>query len=185
VRQPGSARPGRLTVAAVAVLALTGAEARAAGDDCRSIPVYAAACFSQIKPHAGCTPISDAKAPCFVVRGVLEPSNGTPGLRIHRLGTRRLLGVVGGDGDPDSLSMPPPRVKAVMTPPTPGDLNSVSGDFRVCPLATERAGWMQPVCIAGATHLAVFRYAPRQAYDYDPPSTPEGEVESQLPPRPR
>ena len=129
--------------------------------------------------------ISDAKAPCFVVHGVLEPANGTPGLRIHKLGTRRLLGVLGGDGDPDSLATPPPDLKAVMTPDLPGDLNSVSGDFRVCPLATERPGWMQPVCIAGATHLTVFRRAPRQAYQYDPPPTPEGEAESQSPPRPR
>ena len=163
------------------------AEARAAVDDCRSVPVYTAPCFSQTKPHAGCAAIADAKAPCFVVHGVLEPANGTPSLRIHKLGTRRLAGGGEGDGDPDLslLRQAAARWKAVMTPDTPGDLNSVSGDFRVCPLATERAGWMQPVCIAGAAHLAVYRRAPRQAYQYDLPPTPEGEVESQLPPRPR
>ena len=167
------------------VLALTGAEARAAGDDCRSAPVYSAPCFSQTKPHAGCSAIADTNAPCFAVHGVLEPANGTPSLRIHKLGTKRVLGVVGGDGDPDSLSIPPPSVRALMTPDSPGDLNSVSGDFRVCPLATERPGWMQPVCIASATHLAVYGRAPRQAYQYDPPPTPEGEAESQLRSRPR
>ncbi|MEJ0066735.1 MAG: hypothetical protein WDM85_16045 [Caulobacteraceae bacterium] len=75
-------------------------QADAAGADCRRIPVYSAPCFSQAKPHPGCVAISHAKAPCFVVHGILHGSNGVPAVRLWRSGTKRVLGIVGGDGDP-------------------------------------------------------------------------------------
>jgi len=168
----------RASVCALSLLALTAGHAGATGQDCRRISVYSASCFSQIKPHRGCTPISVAKAPCFVVRGDLRPSNGTPSLRLHRLGTRRILGVVGGDGEADSPTLLPPALQAAMAPATPGDLNQVTGDFRVCPLASERAGWMQPVCIVSASHVAVVPARPSNAYD--PPPTPVGQVEARM-----
>ena len=143
------------SLGAVALIAAT--QAHAGGADCRRIPVYSAPCFSQSKPHPGCAPIPRAKAPCFVVRGVLAPANGTPGLRIHKLGAQRVLGVLGGDGDAASASILPTALRSAMTPASPGDLNSVSGDFTVCPLAAERPGWMQPVCIADAAQVAVVR----------------------------
>ena len=153
-------RQGRApgVAACIAALALIGATQAQAGDDCRRIPVYSAACFSQIKPHAGCAAISRAKAPCFAVSGELGVSNGVPSLRIRRLGTRRILGVLGGDGDAASPTILPPALRAAMTPASPGDLNAVTGEFQVCPLATERAGWMQPVCIVSAARVAA---APR------------------------
>jgi hypothetical protein len=163
-------------------LTLIGGEADAAGADCRIIPVYSASCFSQIKPHAGCAEIPRAKAPCFVVHGVLRPSNGTPSLRIHRLGTGRVLGVLGGDGDADSPTILPAGLRNVMTPAASGDLNSVTGDFRVCPLATERSGWMQPVCVVSASRVAVV--PARAANQYDPPPTPAGQVETRSRPAP-
>jgi hypothetical protein len=137
------------------LLALQSTAAHAASVDCRRIPVYSAPCFSQPKPHPGCAPIPYASAPCFVVHGALSPANGTPSFRILKLGTKRILGVLGGDGDAASSSMLPPGLRAIMAPASPGDLNSVSGEFRICPLATERAGWMQPVCIVSARHVAV------------------------------
>jgi hypothetical protein len=51
----------------------------------------------------------------------------------------------------------------------------VEGDFRVCPLASEQAGWMRPVCIAGASHVVVTR----RHFGFDPPSEPAA------PPAPR
>lgn len=149
------------SVGAAALVAAT--QAQAGGADCRRIPVYSAPCFSQSKPHPGCAPIPLAKAPCFVVHGVLAPANGTPALRIHRLGAQRVLGVLGGDGDAASATILPTALRSAMTPASPGDLNSVSGDFTVCPLASERAGWMQPVCIADAAHVAVVHRSPSQA----------------------
>src|SRR5579872_1781303 len=172
------------SVGAAALIAAT--QAQAGGADCRRVPVYSAPCFSQTRPHPGCSPIPLAKAPCFVVHGVLAPANGTPALRIHKLGARRVLGVLGGDGDAASASIVPPALRSAMTPASPGDLNSVSGDFTVCPLAAERAGWMQPVCIADAAQVAVVRRRdgadpPRGA----PPPTPASRAGSGSPPAPR
>ena len=127
-------------------------EARAAAD-CRRVPVYSAPCFSQIKPHAGCPAIPRAKAPCFTVHGRLALYNGTPSFRLLPLRSHRILGVLGGDGDAESATLLPKNVDVVAKPPEPGAYRDVFGDFRVCPLAVERAGWMQPVCIASARHV--------------------------------
>jgi hypothetical protein len=176
---------GRI-VLAVGVIWLIGGEAQAGSVDCRRIPVYSAPCFSQPKPHVGCTPIPDAKAPCFVVHGILQGSNGVPALRLWRSGTKRVLGIVGGDGDPAADGLIPEPLKTQMTTTTPGWLRSVDADFRVCPLATEKAGWMQPVCIVGATHVAVTRrhYGSDPPKDVSPP-TSAGQAGSQSPPAPR
>ena len=158
-------------VAAGAVLGLLGAvEAQAAGVDCRRIPVYSAPCFSQPKPHAGCAQIPYAKAPCFIVHGILQGSNGVPAVRLWRSGTKRVLGIVGGGGDPAEDLIPEP-LNTQMTTTTPGWLRSVDADFRVCPLAAEKAGWMQPVCLVGATRV-VFT---RRHYGLAPPPTPAGQ----------
>jgi hypothetical protein len=168
MRRPAASR----LVAAGAVLGLLGAvEAQAAGADCRRIPVYSAPCFSQPKPHAGCAPIPYARAPCYSVHGILQGSNGVPAVRLWRSGTKRVLGIVGGDGDPAADGLIPEPLNTQMTTTTPGWLRSVDADFRVCPLAAEKAGWMQPVCLVGATHV-VFT---RRHYGLAPPPTPAGQ----------
>ncbi len=68
---------------------------------------------------------------------------------IWHIGTDRILGV--GDEDeiiPDGLS------KALSKP---GDVygRDVFGDFEVCPLTKSKAGEMQVVCVASASHLVV------------------------------
>ena len=160
----GSAVTGML-----ALLATTAAQA--GGVDCRRIPVYSAPCFSEPKPHAGCAPIPYAKAPCFTVHGILQGSNGVPAVRLWRSGTKRVLGIVGGAGDPAADDLIPEPLNSQMTTTTPGWLRSVDADFRVCPLAAEKAGWMQPVCLVGATHV-VFT---RRHYGLAPPPTPAGQ----------
>jgi len=169
------------SAAAVGVLAMLAGQAQAGGVDCRRIAVYSAPCFSQAKPHAGCDPIPYANAPCFTAHGVLHGANGAPALRLWRSGTRRVLGIVGGDGDPAADDLIPQPLRSQMAPATPGWLRSVEGDFRVCPLAAQKAGWMQPVCIVSASRV-VFT---RRRYGFDPPPTPAGQAESGSPPAPR
>jgi hypothetical protein len=182
MKRPAASR----SVAVAAVLALIGTEARAASVDCRRIQVYSAPCFSQPKPHAGCDPIPYARAPCFVVHGILQGSNGVPALRLWRSGTKRVLGVVGGDGDPAAADLIPEPLNSQMTTSTPGWLRSVDADFMVCPLAVEKAGWMQPVCLVGATHLVFTRRHNGFGPPKDgPPPTPAGQAGSQSPPAPR
>ena len=149
-------RLGRAPAAAAlatAVLAAAGAS-RAAGPDCRTAPVYPAGCFGG---GPGCRSIPYAAQPCFTVRGRLYGANGNPTFRLAPQGTKRLLGVFGGDADAASPTVLPAGVRAAMTPPAPGDLLPVTGVFRVCPFAPERAGWMRPVCIAEAAEVAPAR----------------------------
>jgi hypothetical protein len=91
---------------------------------------------------------------CFSVHGRLEQANGVPSLRIWRIGTKRILGVfdcAGRDESPDAI---PHSVKALVGPYVSGP---VYGDFLVCPFTSERAGWMQMVCIAKASHLVALK----------------------------
>ena len=157
----------RTSAGALGLLASVASQADAAGQDCRRIPVYSAPCFSQTEPHPGCGAIPYAKAPCFTVHGILQGSNGVPAVRLWRSGTKRVLGIVGGDGDPAADGLIPEPLNGQMTTGTVGWLRSAEADFRVCPLATEKAGWMQPVCLVGASHV-VFT---RRHYGFDPPGT--------------
>jgi hypothetical protein len=86
---------------------------------------------------------------CFVVRGRLFVSNGTPDLRMWKVGTHRILGIVDPIGETDADPQLPPHF------PTFGIDSRVYGNFAVCPLTKERRGAMQTVCIAGwdALHI--------------------------------
>jgi hypothetical protein len=92
--------------------------------------------------------------PCFSVRGRLSVANGAPTFRLRPQGSERVLGVVGGDGDPASPSVLTPGLRAAMTPSSPGELRPVVGVFRVCPLSPGRPGRMRPVCMAEAHEIA-------------------------------
>ncbi len=61
-----------------------------------------------------------------------------------------MLGVLDADGHDESDSVIPPNVAKVS-----GKYVDVPtyGDFEVCPLTKERAGWMQMVCINSALKL--------------------------------
>jgi hypothetical protein len=112
----------------------------------------ALATAAQATPDCRVSPA--VREPCFSVRGRLSAWNGAPTFRLHPSRSRRLLGVVGGDGDPASPTALTPALRAVMTPPSPGELQPVTAVFRVCPLAPDRPGRMRPVCIADARQIA-------------------------------
>jgi hypothetical protein len=74
---------------------------------------------------------------CFKVHGRLSAWNGTPTMRIWRMGTNRILGVQD-DIMPEALTSKMDwGVEAY-------------GDFEVCPFTRERAGEMRMVCIEKA-----------------------------------
>ena len=137
------------------LLVASAAQALAAGpEDCRTKPYVRADCYF----NGRCAPLK--AAPCFWVTGRLGFANGAPAVRLRPRGAHRLLGVVGGDGDAASPKLLPRNVDALSTPPTPGDRRDLWGRFRVCPLATEKPGWMRPVCIAQAEDLSVLARDP-------------------------
>lgn len=84
---------------------------------------------------------------CFTVHGRLYVSNGTPSVRLLKIGTKRILGASDeGDDLPACLR----KFLAVGT--------FIYGDFFVCPLKPDRLGWMRPVCIELVSKLVLERY---------------------------
>jgi hypothetical protein len=75
---------------------------------------------------------------CFTVHGRLRAGNGTPTLRIWRVGTKRILGVHD-DIIPENLAV--------------GWDVEAYGDYLVCPFTKQRPGEMQMVCVESAQHV--------------------------------
>lgn len=100
-------------------------------------------------PAAACKDSPKIVGECFMVHGRLSAWNGTPTFRIWRVGTKRILGVVGADGGPEG-GMPLSIEELVLPDAFKID---VYGDYQVCPLTTLRPGRMQIVCIKDASHL--------------------------------
>ena len=91
-----------------------------------------------------------ARWACRWVHGRMTEGNGTPSTRIWPVGTHRILGVVNpGHPDVDAGEMP----ERVLNLRTPEHDFTVWGDFYVCPVAPERAGWMRLVVVKGARRL--------------------------------
>jgi hypothetical protein len=85
---------------------------------------------------------------CFTFHGRLSFYNGTPGCRIWRVGTKRILGIL-------DLAKPDEYNE---NPTLPDGLECYPGyntyaDFTVCPFTTERAGEMQMVCVDSAANI--------------------------------
>ena len=94
-------------------------------------------------------------AGCFSIHGRAFASNGTPDLRIWRIGTRRILGVTA-TSMPDDAEEPiaPENLLRALG----GTEHFVFGDFEVCPFTAEREGEMQMVCVQKANHLVLKPY---------------------------
>jgi hypothetical protein len=90
---------------------------------------------------------------CATIRGRFFVANGTPAIRIWPIGTRRLLGVTDGQGDPEGQSTVPVNVKRLMG--LDAFSRDIYGSYEVCPLTRQMPGHMQTVCIERASHLSV------------------------------
>jgi hypothetical protein len=106
---------------------------------------------------------------CYWTRGRITCCNGNPSMRMWKVGTKRILGILSGpnsqrDDAEDSLHPELPsnlaraydaeyKRRAAMKDPDAGDPEPAFGDFEVCPLEPERPGWMQPVCIESAKNI--------------------------------
>src|SRR4051812_25582546 len=112
-----------------------------------SLVASAAAARAGHGEKSRCAERADLVGPCFDIRGRVSLANGNPTVRIWRVGTARILGVVGVKCDeppcgphamPDSLWMRMTWHKDVFA------------DLTVCPITKEREAWMQMVCIDSA-----------------------------------
>ena len=73
-------------------------------------------------------------------------TNGTPSLRIWRVGTDRILGVL-----PPEHEIIPKNLRSALK----GFYRWVYADLQVCPFTKEKPGEMQMVCVESAEHLVV------------------------------
>ena len=108
---------------------------------------------SSAKPVAqSCRARADLVGKCFTVHGRLQINNGTPSIRLWRIGTQRMLGIL----DPEDISgMPGPSTIPASIEKQLDFNKHIVGDFLVCPLSQSRPGRMQTICIESGKHLIV------------------------------
>jgi hypothetical protein len=115
------------------------------------ILVASAAAVAQ-EPVVPCKGAPKIVGECFSVRGRLSVHNGIP-IRIWIAGTRRMLGVKDATGGGVTVL---PEVQRLLSLGDPME-TVVFGDYEVCPLSKQHAGWMQFVCVESAIHLMARR----------------------------
>ena len=126
------------------------------GRSARIFPLSAIALLPMLSSALGDngTPCAQSHAivgRCFVVHGRMFFPNGNPPVRISRIGTKRILGVLDGAKRDDTDGMLPEDLRRRLGPEW--DKYEVTGDFDVCPLTPERPGRMQFVCLKDASHV--------------------------------
>ena len=93
-------------------------------------------------------------ASCYWTHGRIGFYNGTPAIRLWKIGTNRLLGIYSGpSADRYGLDNEDPQMPANLKRKFKPSENQVYGDFEVCPLESEREGAMQAACIESAKNL--------------------------------
>jgi hypothetical protein len=92
---------------------------------------------------------------CFVVHGRMFFPNGNPPVRISRIGTKRILGVLDGAKRDDTDAVLPEDLRNRLGPEW--DKYLVHGDFDVCPLTEEQPSRMQFVCVRDVQHAVLVR----------------------------
>ncbi len=106
---------------------------------------------------------------CFTFHGTLRPYNGNPTLRIWRVGTKRLLGVLC-----DEEPIIPANLRSVLSDGSNASWDrDFSGDYEVCPFTAEKPGWMRFVCVEKVSNLVVYdRHLKRTIIDERHPVSP-------------
>lgn len=105
---------------------------------------------------------------CYWTHGHLRYGNGTPALRLWRIGTTRILGIYSGpskddltakdpdQGDNENPQLPENVARAFrVNPPPVGFAYPMFGDFEVCPLEQQKPRTMQAACIESAKNIVM------------------------------
>ena len=105
---------------------------------------------------------------CYWTHGRLRYGNGTPALRLWKIGTTRILGIYSGpsrydprakdpdQGDNENPQLPENVARAFRAnrPPV-GFAYQMFADFEVCPLEPEKPHTMQAACIESAKNIVM------------------------------
>ena len=98
-------------------------------------------------------------ASCYWTRGRLQEYEGTPAYRLWKIGTNHFLGIYSGAsvwrGDRLAIDNENPEFPPNVSRLIHSGSVQVFGDFEICPLEAERAGFMQAACIESAKNLFV------------------------------
>jgi hypothetical protein len=95
-------------------------------------------------------------ASCYWTHGRLQYGNGTPALRLWKIGTTRLLGIYSGASvDRYSLDNENPELPQNLRKVFKPYKTTIYADFEVCPLEPERLGTMQAACIESTKNIFV------------------------------
>jgi hypothetical protein len=94
-------------------------------------------------------------ASCYWVHGRLSVANGNPTIRLWKIGTHHMYGILSGPGsldrnpgDSEDPELPTNVQRAFKTLYT-----WIYGDFEICPLEPEHKGEMQDACVESAKNL--------------------------------
>lgn len=112
-----------------------------------AIPLSALASqsWAPISDVTQCRGNPDVVGKCFSLHGAMSIGNGTPGVRIWHVGTKRILGVL-----PSEDEIMPTEIRKHLTLGV-----TIYADFEVCPFTTQKPGWMQMVCVQSASHVVI------------------------------
>lgn len=91
-----------------------------------------------------CSNDPDVTGACFSFRGRLSLYNGSPTVRIWRIGTKRILGLR------NDFPLPYPNWTDVMSFD-----NQMFANFTVCPLTPEKPGHMQMICVESMDKVSI------------------------------
>jgi hypothetical protein len=92
---------------------------------------------------------------CFTVHGRLSIYNGSPALRIWKLGTRRVLGISDQRFSVAGYRNVPVDIERQINQDV-----AIFGDFLVCPFTRSKPREMQLVCIETGKNLVIRKQAP-------------------------
>jgi hypothetical protein len=94
-------------------------------------------------------------ASCYWAHGRLSVSNGTPSVRLWKIGTKRILAIHSGPGFKigDSRENENPELPANVDQAFKTVNTRIFADFEICPLEPEQAGVMQSACIESARKI--------------------------------
>jgi hypothetical protein len=109
----------------------------------------ASALFATDNPTI-CAARSDLAGPCYQVHGRLRLTNGSPGVRLWVIGTKRVLGV--GTLEDDENNIMPVKVSSQFL----NTATQIYADFLVCPFEKDIPGKMRMICIESAKNMIVY-----------------------------
>lgn len=110
------------------------------------------------KRHIPCRTPQNANS-CYWTHGRIGYYNGTPAIRLWKIGTNRLLGIYSGPSvDRFGLDNENPQLPPNVADKFDPTKNQIFGDFEVCPLEPERQGAMQAACVESAKNVVVSNF---------------------------